>query len=288
VSSSAARSADAPFRLRSYTPAERPQVIELISGLGSMYPAADRWLARRLTDADEGNAIVTVADFAGEILGVLIETFKPDRTMKISTLYVEPEVRREQVASSLLYAAQERWRLLGIEAAYITVPASERTGLMPFLMHRSFIPVDVEPDRYGEGRDEVVFRWEQGRRIPRAVVFSLKPEIAATIYGRTKRHEFRRARVSVPAGSLALVYETAPVMRVTGAFIAGDAIHGEPDELAWFERDEASRELAFSYLTGAKTSSAIPIVRPWRFQVPLELEPITGLRRPPQSYAYVA
>lgn len=275
------------FRLRSYAPADRPQVLGLLAGLTDMYPDADRWLARRLTDADAGDAIVTCADFDNRIRGVLIETFKPAGTMKLSTIYVAPEVRRLHVASSLVYAAQERWKLLGVRSAHITVPATERSGLMPFLMRRSFLPVDVEPDRYGQGRDEVVFRWQHGRTVPRVVVFSLKPEIAQTIYAGTKKHEFRRAHVNVPAGALALVYETAPVMRVTGAFICGDAVHGAADEIAWFERDEPSRELAFSYLAGAKTASAIPIRSPWRFTVPLELEPVSGLSRPPQSYAYV-
>jgi predicted transcriptional regulator len=158
---------------------------------------------------------------------------------------------------------------------------------MPMLMRRGFVPEEILPDHYLEGRDEVVLTWRQGRVLPQVAVFSFRPDVPPLIWDGRKQHEYRRNRaVSLAPGSLVLVYESAPVKAVTGCFVSGQVTVGDPSSLVRLERGE-SRRVAASFLEGATRASAIEVFDPVRFESPLALEPLTGLVRPPMSYAFL-
>jgi len=276
------------FGFRSYhRPVDEPYVLDLLGGLSQLYPGADRWLGDRLKDAERGQANVTLVELDDNIAAVLIETPKSKTRLKLSTIYVAPRFRRRGVAGQLLALAQERWRQQGRDEVYVTVPAENRDWLMPMLLRRGFVPEAVLPEKYGPDRNEVVFVWRRRRRPPQVALFSFKPAVTPLLWDGRKRHEYRRNRaVTLAPGSVVLVYETAPVKAVTGLFFSGQVLVGEPKRLVRLETGE-SRRVAASFLKGAARASAIEVVDPICFAAPLALEPLTGMTRPPMSYAFL-
>lgn len=270
-----------------YAAADARYVRDLLVNLPKLYPDADRWLRDRLDGAASGRAQVTLAETGDQIAGVMIEVPESRTRLRLATLYVAPRFRRRGVAGQLLALAGERWRQVGYEEVYLTVPGTNRDRLMPMLMRRGFVPEAVLPGHYRPDRDEVVLTWRQGRAVPQVAVFSFKPEVPPLLWDGRKRHEYRRNRaVSLQAGSLVLVYETSPVKAVSGCFLAGQVTVGSPEQLVRLERGE-SRRLAQGFLEGAARASAIEVVSPFHFATPLALEPLTGLARPPMSYAFL-
>jgi predicted transcriptional regulator len=122
---------------------------------------------------------------------------------------------------------------------------------------------------------------------PETWVFSLHPEQAGRIHAGLKTNEFRRGRVRVPPGSRVLMYETAPVGRVTGHFTVGEVHHGTPDEVLAREPNADSRRGAAPYLEGAESASGLEVVDVVRYDRPRTLREATGMSRPPQRYARV-
>lgn len=270
-----------------YADADARYVRDLLSNLSKLYPDADTWLRARLEDTASGRAIVTLAETGDQIAGVMIEVPESRTSLRLATIYVAPRFRRRGVAGQLLALAAERWRQGGYEEVYLTVPGTNRDRLMSMLMRRGFVPEAVLVGHYRPDRDEVVLTWRQGRAVPEVAVFSFKPEVPPLLWDGRKQHEYRRNRaVSLEPGSLVIVYETAPVKAVTGCFIAGEVTVGDPARLVRLERGE-SRRLAQGFLAGATQASAIEVVSTFHFAAPLALEPLTGLGRPPMSYAFL-
>ena len=119
----------------------------------------------------------------------------------------------------------------------------------------------------------------------RAIILSLRPQFAKAIYSKTKHFEFRRRSVRLRRGDLVLIYETAPVAKVTGVFLAGEVTYGRSKILLREETDAASRRAAAKYLAGANICSAIEILKPKAWRVAVSLS-VFGVRRAPQSYCY--
>lgn len=120
----------------------------------------------------------------------------------------------------------------------------------------------------------------------RVVLISLRPVYADLIRANRKIHEYRRVRVSIRSGDLVLVYETAPVGRVTLKFSVGRVYHGAPNELAQLEADGEVRRLVAQYLQGARTASALEVIAPVEINPPVTLGLLAVLRAP-QSYIYL-
>jgi predicted transcriptional regulator len=118
-------------------------------------------------------------------------------------------------------------------------------------------------------------------------VFSLRPEFAEAIYRGRKRFEFRRVRVRVLPGTLALIYEVMPVGLVTGCFSIGQVVSDTAVVVADLEQDDDLRQRTLAYLKGASVATALEVVTPCRLAVPTELSDVSGIRRAPQSYSFI-
>ncbi len=122
----------------------------------------------------------------------------------------------------------------------------------------------------------------------RPILLSLRPEYARLIYAGTKRAELRRRR---PAAKLALVvvYETAPVSRVTGWFRV-DRIETAPLSLVWrvyHDHLAISWDEFKQYLAGCLTPTVLTFSTRRCFRRGLPLRTSTGISRPPQSFCYL-
>jgi predicted transcriptional regulator len=122
----------------------------------------------------------------------------------------------------------------------------------------------------------------------RPILLSVHPEYARLIFRGTKRAELRRTRPQEGLG-LVLVYETAPVSKITGWFTV-NRIETASQDSVWNTYRE---QLAIShaefrrYVAGCPNPTILGVGDRRLFPRQLGLRNTTGLSRPPQSYCYL-
>jgi hypothetical protein len=147
------------FRLRPYCLTDKHMVWDLLTILPQLYPNGDAWLDKRLAESLEGKANCTVAVWCNRIAGITIETRKGKGVVKLSTIWVSAMFRRMGIGRALLSHCCEKWAVTDTEYAYVTADFRVSPVLSPLLSKHGFRFLDLEADRYGEGRDEAVFYW---------------------------------------------------------------------------------------------------------------------------------
>jgi len=154
-----------PIWLRPYTDQDRQRVFALLSELPSLYPGGGAWLEKRLGDVRSQKAFCTLAVSAFGPVGVTIETPKGANALKLSTIFVAGSSRRLGVGSLLLGRCVRRWLATKVKHVHVTVDQRRATSLMPLLESSGFECAGVEYDRYGPGRNEVIFRWNHDGQV---------------------------------------------------------------------------------------------------------------------------
>lgn len=135
----------------------RERIAGLLDFLPVLYPGGDKWLTRRLTEVERGQAWCAVLDANGELAGVAIGVLKDDRRFKICTLFVRPEMRG-QGGGSVLVSEMRRIALeVGATCSYVTVAHTLSDDLWRVLEPAGFQPDVTQLHRYGDGRHETVF-----------------------------------------------------------------------------------------------------------------------------------
>lgn len=127
--------------------------------LANAYPGGAAWLENRLLDVGSGDARARVVIADGALGGIAIETPKVDGQMKLSTVWLAPELRNKGMGSELLGACIADWRAEGISRAWITSCATTLPAIEALVAQHGFTFTAREVDRYGAGRDEWVFHW---------------------------------------------------------------------------------------------------------------------------------
>ena len=150
-----------PIWLRPYADQDRDAVFALLSDLPKLYPGGGAWLERRLGDVRSQKAFCTLAVNALGPIGVTIETPKGANALKLSTIFVGDSSRRLGVGSLLLGRCMRRWLATNVKHVHVTVDQRRAASLQPLLKSSGFEASGVEYDRYGPGRNEVIFRWNQ-------------------------------------------------------------------------------------------------------------------------------
>ena len=271
--------------LRPFLLVDLKSVQVLLQDLPALYPGGDAWLLRRLTDALAGAARCTLAVSAQGLAGITIETPKSLDTVKLSTLYVHPDFRHLGLGTQLLKACRSGWVQAGITTAYVTVDARLTTSLAPLLRQVGFSYTALECNRYGPGRDEMVFHWFAPTNANNHTINT--SEYAEAIYTGAKRHEFRRVRASFVSGDRVLVYEPLPTGLVTGEFVVGTVHQGLPSDITCLETDPWSRIAAEHYLRGAHIATAIEVTAATKWEAGIKLHDVSPGIRPPQSYVFI-
>lgn len=128
--------------------------------LGSLYPGGGSWLIGRLRDVADKRARCTLALVENKLVGVLIETPKAGKRVKISTLYVAESERGRGIAGKLLDSAINDLARKDVETAYITAAHTVSPEINRVLQARKFNWKGRALDRYGKGRHEDVFELE--------------------------------------------------------------------------------------------------------------------------------
>ncbi|MFF7645203.1 hypothetical protein [Streptomyces canus] len=143
--------------IRAYSVADEPHVRELLEDLPDLYPHGDKWLDRTFGEVGREKARLTVVEIGADIVAVSIEKPKSHGRMKLSTLYIHPDFRNMRVGTSFFRYLDNRWRSEKWKEVYMTVASQGAYELERLVKVFGFGCVAVQEDRYGQGRDEVVF-----------------------------------------------------------------------------------------------------------------------------------
>lgn len=146
--------------LRSFTRYDRVQIFNLLSFLPSIYPKGYSWLDNRLDDVLSGAARCTLAVTPWDVAGVTIETPKGARRLKLSTIYVNPRFRGLGIGASLLRHCKSQWEREELTGVHVTADTRRLDALLPLLTNHGFSVTAIDKERYGPGRDEMIFNWE--------------------------------------------------------------------------------------------------------------------------------
>lgn len=120
-----------------------------------------------------------------------------------------------------------------------------------------------------------------------AILFSIKPAYVDKIFSGEKRCEFRKTKCKKDTNK-ALIYETYPESLVVGEFEISSVVEETPVALWNITNSYAGieKEAYDKYYEGKERAVAYMIANPIRYKKPIPISEF-GLRRPPQSYAYV-
>ena len=121
-------------------------------------------------------------------------------------------------------------------------------------------------------------------------LFSIKPRYAEAIFSGRKKYELRRLKsLSIPRGSLIVLYVSGDIRSITGEFTAGEVIEDKPENV-WRTvkkpRTGIGRD-AFKYIKGSKRAIAIEVLSPTLYRHPVTLDEIRNIIpgwNPPHSY----
>ena len=119
-------------------------------------------------------------------------------------------------------------------------------------------------------------------------LLSIRPQYAEEILAGRKRVEFRRRPLPREVTRV-VIYATAPVARVVGAFEI-EAIDSTTPSEAWQHYHQVGgigQEAFDSYYDGTDTAHVIRIGDVEIAQAPFALSEIDGSLRPPQSFMYL-
>ncbi len=126
----------------------------------------------------------------------------------------------------------------------------------------------------------------------RAVIMSIKPEYAQSILAGTKTVELRRVVPrGLQEGDLVLIYASAPVKALLGAFKVGEVTKRRLPDLWRSVRGRCgiTKTEFDAYYEGTDQGVCIPIAEVWRMEIPIKLGELRRSARgfhPPQSFRY--
>lgn len=125
--------------------------------------------------------------------------------------------------------------------------------------------------------------------MPRTVLLSIKPEYVSKILNGEKYYEFRRTLFRDRSIDRVIIYASSPVQKVVGEFMIGEILSLPIHDL-WEKTCHGAGitwEIFSSYFYGKDECNAIEIADVTRYPSPQSLEMASGLKSPPQSFAYI-
>jgi predicted transcriptional regulator len=126
---------------------------------------------------------------------------------------------------------------------------------------------------------------------PKKLLISIKPRFAAKIFDGTKTVELRRQLPKVENGDTLIVYESSPVMHITGTAQV-KSVESDIPEKIWqrFKNGVGITKSEFdAYFEGASQAVAIRLEKPAPLPEPISLARLRNdyAIEPPQSFRYV-
>jgi ribosomal protein S18 acetylase RimI-like enzyme len=144
---------------RAYESTDKTWAFQTLSFLPQLYPKGHHWLDRRLDDVLAGKAACTLVLIGQERSGLIIETPKGLKALKISTIWIDPRYRGFGAGRYLLERSRERWIKSEFEAVYVTTDIRRAPLVQPILESIGFRRGPLSYNRYGTDRHELVLSW---------------------------------------------------------------------------------------------------------------------------------
>lgn len=122
----------------------------------------------------------------------------------------------------------------------------------------------------------------------RVALMSIRPEFAGQIVAGSKRVEFRKRRLADDVTHV-VIYSTAPVGLVVGAFTVGEQTTAPPEALwsSFAEVGGISHEAFSAYYADRDSGTGIGVVEVYVADSDVTLEQL-GVARAPQSFQYLS
>jgi len=124
---------------------------ELESALSPQYPGFASWLNRTLADE---NTVINVAIEGEDWMGLAIWKQKSEHRAKLSTLFILPQFRGEQVGERLMLRCLEQWRIRRFASVVVS---TARRDLLGFFNRFGFLLEGVGRQCYGRDREDELF-----------------------------------------------------------------------------------------------------------------------------------
>ena len=124
-----------------------------------------------------------------------------------------------------------------------------------------------------------------------ALLLSIRPRFADSIFTGTKTVELRRVKPRLEAGDLVVVYASGATKGIVGAFEVAGVTAATPGSL-WRRYNGGSglsKGEFDAYFVGASVGYAVQVGKYWRLAEPIPLKTLRKRHagfRPPQSYHY--
>jgi predicted transcriptional regulator len=125
--------------------------------------------------------------------------------------------------------------------------------------------------------------------VGRVALMSIHPEYARAILTGTKKVEFRKRPIASDVTHV-IVYATAPVSAIVGAFTVADQAKAAPSSL-WQRYAKVAgitRRRFFGYFAERSHGVGIQVGDVLAAEGPLPLDTSLGVARPPQSFQYLS
>lgn len=143
--------------LTSSLAASEEDVRELLDFLPVLYPDGHSWLTKALREVACGDAEAIEIRNADRLVGILLGKLKGNR-YKVRTLFVAPDYRGRGLGRVLLQRGIDAARASSASFVYLTVADTMSEELAPLMKSEGFSQLALERNRYGIGRDELVFQ----------------------------------------------------------------------------------------------------------------------------------
>lgn len=154
--------ATAPFSIGRWRGEDKDQIIAFLRRLELSYPDIAKWIDRGgKPDAIWGKVVsndysVTVARVGDEVAGFCMTQRKDDRNHKMSTFYVAPPYRKQNVGPRLLREEIYRLARERCKRLMVTFGHEEFHTMQPFFSKFGFSCDGISPQRYRDNSYEVV------------------------------------------------------------------------------------------------------------------------------------
>lgn len=126
--------------------------------------------------------------------------------------------------------------------------------------------------------------------MPTKVLLSIKPRFAEAILSGGKTYEFRRALFKSRDVTSVVIYASSPIQRVVGEFSIEEVLCMDVEDL-WAATQcggGIEREYFDAYFAGREAGFALKVRNVTKYKRPLDLKKDFGVKRPPQSFQYLA
>jgi len=278
-----------------------------------LYPGIDLWWDSRVApEAKSGHRVILVIDDGLSLQGLFIG--KPGPSVKICTLRLREEVRRQGIGRALITEGFHSLLVPDAHTVRVTISEGAEEGCLAFFESIGFRRRAIERNRYRKGLDEFIYSSSAAelaevlhgdlahglertlfgavpRQLPsdQTVVMSLRPQFAELVLQGLKTVEFRRKFSTRYEGATIVFYVTHPVRQFRFTATIAAVEHAQTKSLWSNYRTEGGveQDVFEDYFSGTEHGFAIRLEDVRELPSALELDEARRLCprfRPPQSF----